>query len=524
MNPYFSVFNPKKNVKDYYNEFFNWDVSVFSKLLSEKEAYFFEKEGEKRALKLFKEASEKIPAYKILLRKNKINPKKIKTINDFRLLPIIDKKNYLRKYPLPSLYCKNKFFNLELISVSSGSTGKPFFWPRELYLEFETTYLHELFLKNFFEIDKFPTLLIIGYSMGMYVAGVFTLNACLRLAQKGYPLTIITPGINKDEILRVVKELSPQYSQIILAGYPPFIKDLIDTGREYGINWRKIKVKFIFGAEGFSEEWRNYIFENTGAKNILKDSMNTYGSADAAILGHETPLSILIRRLASKNRKLNQALFNDLRIPSLHQYYPFLKFFETTEKGNLIFTTRGGLPLIRYNIGDQGGIISFNQMMEVLNRHGYSLTWIKRELRKYDAEHLFWKLPFVYLFGRADFTTTLYGVKIYPENIKTALESKVLKNICSGKFIMSTRYKKNQDQYLFINIELLKGVKPSQMLKKRIKNIIIRTLRGINLEYNRLFEAIGRKAIPELKLSIYGKSKKFLPGIKQEWIKKNQKF
>ena len=252
--------------------------------------------------------------------------------------------------------------------------------------------------------------------------------------------------------------------------------------------------------------------------------MNTYGSADAAILGHETPLSILIRRLSSKDKELNQALFNDLRLPSLHQYYPFLKFFEKTEKGDLIFTTRGGLPLLRYNIGDQGGIISFNKMMKILNQYGYSLNLIKSELRKYNAEHLFWKLPFVYLFGRADLAATLYGVKIYPENIKAGLEDKNLKNICNAKFVMSTKYNKNQDQYLFINIELLKNIKPSQVLTKKIKNIVIKNLRATNLECNRLFEAIDPKAILKIKLSTYGKSKYFLASIKQNWVIKNQKF
>lgn len=521
MDSYFSIFNSSQNNKEPYSNFFNWDVSAFSRLLNEKKAHFFEREGEKRALNLFKETSQNIPAYKSFLEKNKINPKKIKTINDFKLLPIINKKNYLRKYSLPSLYYKNQFNDLELISVSSGSTGKPFFWPRGSYLEFETTYLHELFLKNFFEIDKFSTLLIIGYSVGIYVAGVFTLNACLRLSQKGYPLTIISPGINKDEILRIIKELSPRYSQIILAGYPPFVKDIIVDGKNYGINWKKLKIKFIFGAEGFSENWRNYIFEKTGSKNILKDSMSTYGSADAAILGHETPLSILIRRLSTKNKGLNQALFNDFRLPSLHQYYPFLKYFEKTEKGDLIFTARGGLPLLRYSIGDQGGIISFDQMIKTLNQYGYSFNWIKKELKKYNADHLLWKIPFVYLFGRSDLTATLYGVKIYPENIKTALEDKTLKNICSAKFVMSTKYNKNQSQYLFIDIELLKNTKPSQNLSKKIKTAVIKSLKTTNLECNRLFEAINPRAIIRIKLSSYGKSKCFLAGIKQKWVIKN---
>jgi phenylacetate-CoA ligase len=519
MKPLLSIFSPKKSSKEYYKEFFNWNVSNFSKFLAKTKPDFLEKEGEKRALKLFKEVSQKIPAYKDFLKKHKINPKRIKTIKDFKKLPITTKKNYLKKYPLSSLFYKNKFSTLDLISVSSGSTGKPFFWPRESYLEFETTYLHELFLKNFFEIDKLSTLLIIGYSMGIYVAGVFTLNACLRLAQKGYPLTVISPGINKNEILRIIKELGNKYSQIILTGYPPFVKDIIDLGEEYKINWKKIKMKFIFGAEGFSENWRNYILKKVGSKNPLKDSMNTYGSADAAILGHETPLTILIRRLASKNKKLNQALFNDSRLPSLHQYYPFLKFFEVNEKGELIFTTQGGLPLIRYNIGDQGGIISFFQMMRILAQYGYSQSWIKQTLKKYKANHLLWKLPFVYLFGRADFTVSLYGVKIYPENIKSALESKFLNNICSGKFIMSTEYRKNQDQYLSINIELLKGIKPTKKLLEKITRVLVNKLRKVNLEYNRLFEAIGPKAIPQITLSMYGESKYFLPRVKQKWVK-----
>ena len=363
------------------------------------------------ALRLFSMASARVPAYRDFLKINKINPAKIRTIADFGKIPHINKKNYLLRYPLEKLCWDGEIASSDMISLSSGSSGEPFFWLRSKEHERETMLDHELLLVDSFGINKYSTLFIVSFSMGMWVAGTLTLRAVQDIASR-HKMTVITPGINKNDVLNIIKKLGPKYEQVIIAGYPPFVKDIIDGGGTNGIDWKKLKVKFLFAAEAFSEKWRDYMYKQVGARNPLKDSLNIYGTADALILGHETPLSILIRQLANKNKDgLYKDLFKyDARVPTLVQYNPSSKYFESIN-GSLIFSAFSGIPLIRYEIGDSGDIVPYDNMAVLLKKYRIDL---KKEARLVGISN--WRLPFLYVYGRDDFTASLYRIKIFSGN------------------------------------------------------------------------------------------------------------
>ena len=490
-----------------------------NKLLRElgtKNPDYWARKGEQMALSLFHAASKRIPAYKDWLKKHKINPKKVRTVADFSKIPPIDKDNYLRAHSLPRLCWNGKYHGLDTISVSSGSSGEPFFWSRNNNQDNETALSHELFLIDSFGIDKSSTLFIVSFSMGVWVAGTLTYNSLRNIASK-YKTTVITPGINKDEILKIIQKIGGQYDQIVLAGYPPFVKDVIDEGKTRGINWKKYRIKFLFATEPITERWRENIYRLAGCKNPYKDSLNIYGTADALILAHETPFSIMIKKLATARPELSNELFgNDDRSPTLAQYNPGFRLFEESN-GELIFTAPSGIPLLRYRIGDSGGIIDFNSMVAKLKKFNIDLTkqCSKEKIRP-------WKLPFVYVFGRKDFTATLYGVNIYPENIQNALSNSVISKFITGKFVMITKNDKNQNQYLEINLELknnINSLKPR--ITAKIRDRIVKTLTKENGEYKKLSEVIGEKAEPVIKIYPHGYSKLFMTGIKQKWYVKN---
>jgi hypothetical protein len=55
---------------------------------------------------------------------------------------------------------------------------------------------------------------------------MYTALCCRYLAQKGYPLSFVTPGNHKAKIFRVVEALGAHFDQMLLAGYPPFLKEV----------------------------------------------------------------------------------------------------------------------------------------------------------------------------------------------------------------------------------------------------------------------------------------------------------
>ena len=118
----------------------------------------------------------------------------------------------------------------EMIAMSSGSTGKPLAWPRSLEHELEVATRFEQVFARSFGADRRSTLVVICFAMGSWVGGMYTAQCCRYLAQKGYPLTLVTPGNSPTEILRVIEDLGQYLDQLVLAGYPPFLKDVVDRG------------------------------------------------------------------------------------------------------------------------------------------------------------------------------------------------------------------------------------------------------------------------------------------------------
>lgn len=493
-------------------DFFSIDIDrIVADYKNKSTDYFFE-EGFKNALELFRETSERVPAYHNFLKQQNVNPKQIRTYEDFLKLPIIDKKNYLRAYPLKELCWDGKLDNLYLLSSSSGSTGEPFLWPRGKEQEYEGAINFELIFKEVFQADKKTTLFVNCFAMGTWIAGLFVTNGINLLSKKGYKIMTVTPGIDKDVTYGLIKRLAPDFEQVVIAGYPPLIKDIIDQGKTKGINWTDYEIKYFFAAEGFSENWRKYMHEAVGAKDPFRSSINMYGTADSGNMAHETPLTTHIRRLINRSPAASRDIFGAERLPTLAQYDPRLKFFEQVDN-NLIYTNRNGIPLVRYSIGDQGGIIPYTDMKKVLYEHNYDIE------KDFEGKYL-WKLPFVYVFGRSDLTVSFYGLLIYPEHIKYCLEKKSLNRFITGKFVMSTENDEKQDQYLLIRVELAQNVIETPSLKAKVLESITKGLKKVNSEYARISQELRSKSEPVIELVPNGDTVYFKSGIKQKWVSK----
>ncbi len=497
-----------------YKEYFNFPIKKARQTLEDTSPADWNKKGKVQALNVFQAAAHRVPAYKDFLKKHKVNPSTITSVSDFEKIPVIDKESYLKHYPVEQLCWDGIFTNGNIISVSSGSSGKPFLWPREIGLELEVTYFFELILDSFFHISSHKTLLVDCFAMGMYVGGPFVLNTTMRISQKGYPISIVTPGNVMEDILRVVKELGPQYEQVILSGYPPFIKDIIDKGRKIGIDFNSFKTIIFPAGEGFSESWRSAVAENANIQDPVNSLLGYYGTADAAVMGAETPWSVLIRKAVSRNIENIEKIFGECRMPSVLQYIPTLRYFELINE-ELAFTAANGcIPLVRYNIRDKGGLWKFTDAHKNLKQIGVSYQDELDQNSKYGKP---WQLPFVYVFGRSDQTAIIYGANVYPEHIKMILESKELAGYCSGRFVLDTEEDHSHNQHLILHLECHAHVQRNNDLRDYLTKTVFKMLKNINAEYANSAKANGSKAIPKIFLQEYEDSHYFARDKKQQW-------
>lgn len=488
-----------------------------------KPATYWMKAGKRRAFRLFHKMAERVPAYKKFLKKENINPRSIKTYADFQKnVPLLDKENYLKKYSLEELCWDGKFQEKHWdISSTSGSTGIPFYFPRSDDQNEQYALTAELYLRNNFKIHKKTTLYINCFALGIWIGGIFTYEAIKRVAEgHRYPLTLINPGLNKIEIIKTVKNLGSLFDQVILGGYPPFIKDVIDDGIAYGLKWRKYNLGIIFSAEGFSETFRSYVHKKAGIENIYTGSLNHYGTVDQGTLAHETPLTTLLRRLTIAKPKITSTVFrNDItRLPTLCQYDPTMFFFEEIKKG-VVCSSYSGLPLVRYDLKDFGGIHLYEDITNGLQDYNINLY---KEARKAGIDKTIWRLPFVYVYERKDFSVVVSGANVYPETIKKSLQKKNVNKYFTGKFTMITKSHKSQDQYLEINIELKNNIKNvPQKMQKYVENLIITDLLRENSEYRVIYEQKCKDCIPNLIFWPYEDKTYFSGKGKQRWALKS---
>lgn len=490
-------------------------IGLNTRLHTESEEIIEHKAGD-RAVKLFKDMARSVPAYKDFLKKNRVSPSKINTIDDFQLLPKLDKDNYLRAYPRESLCWNGEFGKGRWsIATTSGSTGKPYYFPRQITQDLQYAICAELYLRNNFAIQDKRTLYIVAFPMGAWIGGVFTYEALRQIADRGeYDLSIITPGIDKNGVIDAVVELGDSFDQIIIGAYAPFLKDILDDGAHRGVKWEKYDLGFVFSAEAFSETFRDYVIDKVQAENEFSISLNHYGTVDQGTLAHETPESVLIRRSLVEEDKLSVIFPEKHRQPTLAQYNPELFYFEQAEE-NLLCSTYSGIPLVRYDLKDYGGVISKQKLHRVLASSGIS---VDHELKKNNLMASTWNLPFVYVYERNDFSVSYYAFLIYPDTIRRAIQRKEFDKLVTGKFAMKVDYDKSGRQQLLIHVEEKKAISLSHKSKDLLKVAIHDGLLKESSEYRETFKMMGDIVKPTLKFWDYEHGLYFRPGGKQKWV------
>ncbi len=458
------------------------------------------RDGQQKAIAIFHRAVAQVPAYADFLKKSGVEPASVVSYEDFQQVPPTSKENYIEKYSLEELAWTGKLDEASLIHSSSGTSGTPYYWPCSDKELMEAMKLYETVYRGSFKIgDKYQrTLLIICFGMGTWIAGSYTTSAALLLRLQGLPLTIVTPGFNRLEALRLMNNLGGSFDQVVVAGIPSFMKDLLDEWSQCRkVNFPKIRV--LLAGEGFPEPWREHVAESIGGD--VFDIISLLGSADAGLIGFESNQSITLRRAITNDAALRQVLVRSDRTPGILHFDPCHRFIETTQEGRLLLTADRAIPLIRYDTMDVGGILSNcdDQITAVKSAAGDPIA----------------QWPLVYIFGRGSKSATLFGANIYAEWIQEFLVSGNLRAQTTGRFQIETTWLPNADQQLLVRIELGEGLNPSGQEPRDWAQSLAQLLRLRSSEYTRICEEYGDRALPAVSVYRYG-SPEYFPTIQQK--------
>ena len=280
----------------------------------------------------------------------------------------------------------------------------------------------------------------------------------------------------------------------------------IEDGRGRGIDWSSPRLKTFFCSEGFTEEWRDYVANLIPGCIPEKHLLSTYGSSELLLMGYETPETILMRKSLSKKTKDSEFLFSTKSVPSLFQYDPRLRYIEESG-GELLFTSRGTIPLIRYNIHDSGKVMPISFL-----RKNIGLAALK-SLRPR------WSLPLVALNGRSDMTLVFHAVNIYPDQVHHALNHARYLSTCTGRFKLDKQYSNGMKTRFLVHVELRDNAHQNTRLKKNIEDTIASVLLRENLEYRDASLKLGNVAMrPHVKFHQYADPDYFPAGLKPRYI------
>ena len=425
--------------------------------------------AKQKALDLFFYAYKNCIAYKDFIDKSNIDFKDIKTIDDFKKIPITDKQNYIKKYPLEQRLYKDKTLSdYYMICSSSGSSGKPTFWPRDFETDKKLEKAKEALFEEHFQVSKQKTLCLITFGLGVWTAGMLSAKLSWPIA-KNNKFSMVTPGIDKKSAFELIKLLHPHYDQVVLMGYPPFLTDLIDLAKQSNFDLKKVNLKLFYTSERVSEDWRNQMSKTLNTTANRHSLVGFYACSDTGIIGAETKSSIDLLEECNKNSQLNQELFSTDEPPTLVSYNPINKYLESI-KNEIIITANQPVPLIRYNIHDRGKLINKNEINNSIKK--FKLNLNPKETNDFYA----------YIFGRSD--SVKITANIYADDIKYCLENSKFKSKLSGHFKYGSENTKNLRKRLKIVIYINKDQKFSVIQKEQFEKEFYKNLKKANNDFN----------------------------------------
>jgi len=461
------------------------------------------RQAETRALRVAQEAAALVPAYGRFLRLAGYDANRLRSLADFAALPVMDKASYLARYPVEQRVRRGDLAHAHIVTLSSGASGSPTLWPR--FPDQDAAQLAALtsVFDEHLRIRERWTLLIVNLAMGAWVAGTLVAEMGQRMfSQPGVRGTVVTPGVNQDETLRFVEQLSRHYDQTFIIGYAAPLTALLEEGQRRGIDWPALNGTLCSGSEFVSEGQRERLAQLLG-KNVdrLEAFFGIFGSAEGGgALGYESHLCLLIRRLCARTPGLAQALFDSSVVPSLNQYDPLSHFLEV-DHGEIVLTARGGVPIIRYNTHDRGGLLTMEDVVARCRAFGYDL---RQELEKRGFGPAYFRpLPFMYAFGRSD-AVALHGANVYVDQLTDVLAQPALRASNTGHFRLAGTDHPDGRATLRVEVELGASVAPSDELRALYQHSVVQGLQRVSSEFRTVYEAARGRIAVEIELLPFG--------------------
>jgi phenylacetate-CoA ligase len=360
-----------------------------------------------QVLRAFAQAARTVPAYRKLLAEAGLDVSAVGSLQDFQQrVPVVDKAALFGRFAPAELCRGGSLEGVTAAYTSSGFSGT-FSWGLETAADEQhlRQRLGVLFAQHF-GADRIRTLLINALPAGVQVPCPLTLN--------------VTTGPRADAVLAALRSLAGACGQTVILAEQPFLKHLVETGCDSGLDWSRLVVFLVTGGEVMPENFRSYVGGLLGhdiAQPRRGAIIVSAGISEIGLsMGQETALCRMARTVAHLRPEFRQFLLPEAPfVPTLVQCEPASYFLETVPdssgRSTLVVTTldpHRRIPLIRYSTGDWARVLDPQAVAGALRQAG--VGDIQPELP--------W--PVLALWGRGRWVD-VGGVRVFPEQIKEAI-------------------------------------------------------------------------------------------------------
>ncbi|MBA2711662.1 MAG: hypothetical protein H0U57_13875 [Tatlockia sp.] len=183
---------------------------------------------------------------------------------------------------------------------------------------------------------------------------------------------------HKSSIKAIANTINKERALMVIAGYPPFLKDLADYAKKSGHSLDEFSVIGVVGGQAISEAMRD-VLKKDGFTQIY----SSYGASDLDInLGVETEDEMIVRQAIEKNPGLARELYGENKgLPMVFHYDTWNYHVECLDgseekpenKDSLVFTTTRNdrsSPRVRYDLGDKGRLYAASDVQALLAKYG----------------------------------------------------------------------------------------------------------------------------------------------------------
>jgi phenylacetate-CoA ligase len=432
--------------------------------------------GKQRAWLAYERARRRVPAYAAFVEEQGAPRVRVRGLDpDLTAIPITDKENYVRRYSVEQRCVGGRIPTAGVvIDESSGTSGTPNNWVRGADERAEVKQALQAAMRH--QLGHGPLFVINAFALGPWATG-------MNVSMSVVDISILkSTGPDVDKIANTLRLFGPSYRYVI-AGYPPFLKALVDTA---DVDWSAYDLTAIYGGEGITETMRSYL------GRVFRRVYGSYGASDLEInIAAENEFTIALRKLVCERTDVLARVGRPEHgvLPMIFQYNPIDYYIESVDDRLVVTLCRSSTaaPKIRYDIRDVGHVVRLPELSRSLADCGLSLDDLPKHA----------DLPLLFLYGRADDAVPYYGCKVTPAAVEDAVYSvPELANLVQA-FALVLSEDEHADKRLAIALELnVNAMRPPDLVAARER--VLERLRTIDQDFREASRFMPSAALPTL--------------------------